>query len=86
MIFIKRIAVISIIVDDGEKTHEVNSLLHEYAKIIEGRMGLPLKQYSTNVITLVCLGENDEISALSGKLGRLKGVTAKVSYSSKIFE
>lgn len=83
---IKRIAVISIIVDDSEKTNEVNSLLHEYAGIIEGRMGLPMKQYLTSIITVVVAAENKDISALSGKLGRIPGINVKASYSSKEFE
>lgn len=83
---IKRIAVLSIIVENTEKTAQVNSLLHEYACIIEGRMGLPIKQYETCIITVVCLGENQTISALAGKLGRIEGINVKASYSSKAIE
>ncbi len=79
----KRIASISIIVEETESTSEVNKILHGFADIIEGRMGLPLKQYGVAVITLCVVGDDSKISALSGALGRVKGVSVKASYSKK---
>jgi hypothetical protein len=82
---VKRIAVISIIVEKLNSASVVNELLHEYSELIVGRMGLPLKEYQTSVITVVCLGGNNDISALSGKLGRIDGINVKVAYSAASF-
>lgn len=71
----KRIAVLGIFVSDREASAEVNRLLHEYGEHIVGRMGLPREDGS--VITLVLECTSDTLNALSGKLGRLKGVQVK---------
>lgn len=76
-----RIAVIGIIVEDREAVTEVNRLLHEYGEYIIGRMGLPYEKKSVNIISVVVDAPVDKISALSGKLGRLPGISAKALYS-----
>lgn len=76
-----RIAIIGIIVENPESVESLNSLLHEYAKNIIGRMGLPLREKNLNVISIVMDATQDEISALSGKIGRIPGVTSKTAYS-----
>lgn len=81
----KRIAVVSIIVEQLESASLVNDLLHDFSHLIVGRMGIPLKEYNTSVITVVCLGGNNDISALSGKLGRIAGINVKVAYSAASF-
>lgn len=78
-----RIAIIAIFVEEKSYIHKVNDLLHQYGEIIIGRMGLPKVEEGLNIITLVVKGDQDEISALSGKLGSLKGVISKVTYASK---
>ena len=72
-----RVAVISIIVENPEVTPKVNEILHEYSDYIVGRMGIPYRQRGISIISLVVDAPQDVISAQSGKLGRLKGVTAK---------
>ncbi|MBN2287163.1 MAG: iron-only hydrogenase system regulator [Tissierellales bacterium] len=72
-----RIGVIGIIVEDLSATNKINEILHAYSHIIIGRMGLPYKNRSISVISLIVDGTTDEIGALSGKLGSLKGVTVK---------
>lgn len=76
-----RIAVIGIIVEDKEAVGRVNQLLHEYGEFIIGRMGLPYEKKAVNIISVVVDAPVDKISALSGKLGRLPGVSAKALYS-----
>ena len=76
-----RVAIIAIIIDDIESAAAVNNILHEYAQYIIGRMGLPYRQRMINIISIVVDAPHDEISALSGKIGRLNGVNAKVVYS-----
>lgn len=76
-----RIAVIGIIIEDKEQVSQVNSLLHQYARYIIGRMGIPYEKKQMNIISIVVDAPADRISALSGKLGRLSGVTSKALYS-----
>lgn len=76
-----RIAVIGIIVEDKQAAATVNQLLHEYGSFIIGRMGLPYEKKGVNIISVVVDAPMDKISALSGKLGRLPGVSAKALYS-----
>lgn len=76
-----RIAVIGVIVEDKEAVGKVNQLLHEYGEFIIGRMGLPYEKKAVNIISVVVDAPVDKISALSGKLGRLPGVSAKALYS-----
>ena len=76
-----RVAIIAIIVEDIKKAAEVNNALHEYSDYIIGRMGLPYRQRNINIISVVVDAPHDDISALSGKIGRIDGVSAKTIYS-----
>ena len=76
-----RVAVMSIIVENGNSVEQINSLLHEYSEYIVGRMGLPYRKRSVNIISIAMDAPQDVISALSGKIGNLPGVSAKTVYS-----
>lgn len=76
-----RIAVIGIIVEQTESASAVNEILHQYAMYIIGRMGLPYREKKMNIISVVLDAPADIISAVSGKLGRLPGVSSKALYS-----
>ena len=76
-----RVAVISIIVSEAEAVEELNKLLHSYSEYIIGRMGIPYREKQVNIICVAVDAPQNAISALSGRLGRLKGVTSKVAYS-----
>lgn len=78
-----RIAVIGIIVEDISQTEKINIILSEYRKYIVGRMGIPYDRKDVCVISIVLDAPNDTISALTGKIGRLPGITAKAVYSKK---
>ena len=73
----KRISVVSIIVEDREAAAAVNSILHEYADMIVGRMGLPYRERKVSIICVVLDAAPDAVSALSGKLGMVPGVQSK---------
>jgi len=73
----KRLGVVAIILENKEYADQVNEVLHNYNQIIIGRMGLPYKERSVAVISLIVDATNDEVSALTGKLGRIKGITVK---------
>ena len=76
-----RVAVVAIIVREGTSVAALNELLHQYGSYIIGRMGVPYHQRGVNVISVAMDAPQDVISALSGKLGRLPGVTAKTVYA-----
>lgn len=76
-----RIALIGIIVEDTEATDQINHLLHEYAEFIVGRMGIPYRSKGVSIISVIIDAGNDQISALSGKLGMIKGISIKTVYS-----
>lgn len=80
-----RIAVISIIVEKPEAAAALNELLHQYSQYIIGRMGIPYRQRGISIISVAVEAPQDAISALSGKLGRMDGVSAKAAYSGYIF-
>lgn len=77
-----RVAVAAIIVEDQASVAPLNDLLHQYSAYIIGRMGIPYKAKNIAVISIAMDAPQDVISALTGKIGRLKGVTAKATYSS----
>ena len=72
-----RIGVIGIVVTNIENSNSVNDILHNYANLIIGRMGIPYKEKNVSVISLLVDGTSDEISALTGKLGKISGVQVK---------
>lgn len=76
-----RVAIISMIISDETSVPSVNALLHDYGQFIRGRMGLPYRERGLNIISVVADAPADIISALSGKLGRLKGVASKTVFS-----
>lgn len=79
-----RVAIIAVILENPDSTEALNTLLHEYGNYIFGRMGIPYRQKNVNVISIAIDAPQDIISALSGKIGKLPGVTAKTAYSNVI--
>ena len=76
-----RVALIGIMVEKENSVEELNKLLHQYSGYIVGRMGIPYHKRGVNIISVVIDAPADVISALSGKLGMLDGVTSKAVYS-----
>ena len=79
----KRIAVVAIVVDDPEKSAVVNSVLHGYNEIIIGRMGIPYRERGISLISIAVDASPDKISSLTGRLGRISGVSVKTAISKK---
>lgn len=77
-----RVAIIGIIVENPESVEKLNIILHDYAEAIIGRLGLPYPKKKVSIISLAVDAPQNTISALSGKLGRLPGVTVKTAYAS----
>lgn len=78
----ERFAIVGIFITDTAAAAEVNQILHEYSDCIIGRMGIPNKERSVNIISVIVCADSNRISALSGKLGRIKGIQAKSMQSS----
>ena len=76
-----RIALVGIIVSNHESVPALNALLSEYGNYIIGRMGIPYKEKSVSIISIAMDAPNDVISALSGKIGMLKGISTKTIYA-----
>lgn len=76
-----RVAIIGIIVEEETSVDELNRILHEYGSYIIGRMGIPYRKKEINIISVAVDAPQDVISALSGKLGKLPGITSKTVYS-----
>lgn len=79
----KRIAVVGIIIENTEMASEVNQILHTYSSIIVGRMGIPYREKGISVISIIVDGTSDELSAMTGKLGKISGVSVKSAMSKK---
>ena len=78
---VTRVAIIGIIVEDDDSVEKLNHILHDYGKYIIGRMGLPYREKGISIISIAVDAPQDIISALSGKLGKLSGVSTKATYS-----
>lgn len=76
-----RIAIIAIVVENTDHVEELNEILHNYSEYIIGRMGIPYQKRNISLISVAIDAPADVISSLSGKIGMLKGISAKTVYS-----
>ena len=76
-----RVAVIGIVVENKDSVQELNAVLHAYGTYIIGRMGIPYRERGVSIISIAVDAPEEVISALSGKIGKLSGVSAKTAYS-----
>ena len=79
-----RVAIIAIVVENADSVEAVNRLLHEASGYILGRMGVPYRARGVSLISVAVDAPQDVISALSGKIGALPGVSAKTAYSNLV--
>ncbi len=76
-----RIALLAILVKNQDSVEKLNALLHEYRAYIVGRMGIPYKAKQVAIISIALDAPQDIISALSGKIGALEGVSSKTVFA-----
>lgn len=76
-----RVAVMSVIVENGDAVEKLNGILHEYGDHIIGRMGIPYRKRKINIISIALEAPQNSISAMAGKIGTLRGVSVKTAYS-----
>ncbi|UFS71480.1 iron-only hydrogenase system regulator [Geomonas sp. RF6] len=80
----KRVGVIGIVIDDPKEVRDkVNAIISSYGHVVVGRMGIPRLEANVGVIALIIEGTTDEIGAMTGKLGNIKGVTVKSALTSQ---
>ena len=79
-----RVAVIGIIVENPDSVQALNDILHEYGSYIVGRLGIPYREKGIHIISIAIDAPQDVISTLSGRIGRLQGISAKTAYSNVI--
>ena len=76
-----RVAVMGIIVENTDSVEALNALLHNYGDYIIGRMGLPYREKGIHIVSVAIDAPQDKISALAGKVGKIKGISVKTAYS-----
>lgn len=79
-----RVAVIAIVVENHDSVNAINTLLHEASDYVLGRMGVPYRERGISLISVALDAPQDVISALSGRIGALPGVSTKTAYSNVI--
>lgn len=80
----KRLGVVGIVVENLAAAEEVNTVLHDSAGIIIGRMGIPYRERGVSIISVMVDGTTDEISALTGRLGRIHQVSVKAALTKDV--
>ena len=73
----ERLGFVGIVIEDRQSVPKVNEILSSFAALIEGRMGVPSASRGQSVICLIVRGTNDQLGAMTGKLGNLSGVQVK---------
>lgn len=80
----KRIVAITAILEDPKSSQQdFNTIVSDFKGIVKGRLGLPLDNEGIAVVSLVVIGDLDEINDLTGKLGNLPDVQVKTAISKK---
>ena len=81
-----RVAVMGIIVENMDAVESLNKVLHDFGEYIIGRMGVPYRQKNINIVSIAIVAPQDVISAMTGKIGNIKGISVKTAYSNMIFK
>ena len=76
----KRLCVLSILVGDRKEAEKVNGYLSEYGEYVVARMGIPYRERNVSVLCVVLDAPSAAVNALTGKIGKLEGVTAKALF------
>lgn len=79
----ERLGFVGIVIEDRERAEEVNRVLSQYGGIIRGRIGVPDRETGLAVIGIIVEGTNDQVGAMTGRLGNLPGVTVKSAMTAR---
>lgn len=78
----RRLGFIGIIIENRRNAApQINQILTEFGELILGRMGVPHVKHDYFIITLIIDATTDELGSLTGKLGKIEGVTIKSALS-----
>jgi putative iron-only hydrogenase system regulator len=78
----KRLGFVGIIIHDRKKAAPlVNNILTEFGDLVVGRMGIPHVKRELSVIVVIVNATTDSLGALTGKLGKVEGVSVKSALS-----
>jgi putative iron-only hydrogenase system regulator len=80
-----RVAVMSVIVENGDTIPLLNTILHEYGEYVVGRMGIPYRKRNINIISIALDAPQNTIATLSGKIGNLPGISVKTAFSNMVY-
>ena len=75
----RRIASIIILIGPGADVQRMNQVLGRHSDYILGRMGVNLHHRGLRVISLIVEADTDQIGALSGQLGLIRGIKVKTA-------
>ena len=78
-----RLGFVGVVVEERCRAEDVNRILSNYGGIIRGRIGIPDQETGLAVSRLIVEGTNDQVGAMTGKLGNLSGVTVKSALTAK---
>ena len=78
-----RLGFVGIVIEDRRQAEEVNRVLSQFGDIIRGRIGVPDKETGRAVIGIIVEGTNDQVGAMTGRLGNLPGVTVKSALAAR---
>ena len=80
------IASVTIIADSNRSADKINALLHEYNRLLIGRMGMPYRKYGLFIINTTMDGTEAEIAEVSHKLNLLPGISVKTTFAKGNFD
>lgn len=76
-----RIGIIGIIVEGsevgGDAPMKIQAVLSEFSDLIIARTGVPVHELGISAISVIVHGTVEKFSALTGKLGKIVGVSVK---------
>ncbi|HET7838151.1 MAG TPA: TM1266 family iron-only hydrogenase system putative regulator [Rectinemataceae bacterium] len=73
----KRLGIVAIVIEESSSVPRVNALLSDFSRLVDARLGLPMRGKGISLISLVVEGDTDDIGALTGRLGKIPGVQVK---------
>lgn len=76
-----RVAILAVVVENPAHIEQFNQILQQYRQYIIGRMGIPYAPRNISLISVAVDAPTGIVSAMSGKIGMLDGITAKAVYS-----
>lgn len=76
-----RVATLSIIIENRGESPQINAILSRFGDYVVGRMGIPYKEKGVSVICVMLDAPVEILNTISGKIGMLKGVSAKLLVS-----